>query len=59
VGEGHDDAVWSALLAAVRRAGYDGVISIEHEDPRYDGPEGTERSRAGLDRALDRLARAA
>ena len=59
VGEGHDDATWSALFAAVRRAGYDGVVSIEHEDPRYDGPEGTERSRAGLGRALDRLARAA
>ena len=59
VGEGHDDATWAALLAAVRRAGYDGVISIEHEDPRYDGPEGTERSRAGLGRALGRLAQAA
>ena len=59
VGEGHDDATWSALFAAVRRAGYDGVVSIEHEDPRYDGPEGTERSRVGLGRALDRLARAA
>jgi len=59
VGEGHDDATWSALFAAVRTAGYDGVVSIEHEDPRYDGPEGTERSRAGLGRALDRLARAA
>ena len=59
VGGGRDDAAWSALFAAVRRAGYDGVVSIEHEDPRYDGPEGTERSRVGLGRALDRLARAA
>ena len=52
VGEGHDDATWIALLRALRAAGYDGVISIEHEDPRYGGPEGTERSISGLRRAL-------
>jgi sugar phosphate isomerase/epimerase len=52
VGEGHDDRTWATLLAAVRRAGYDGVISIEHEDPRYDGEEGTRRSVDGLKRAL-------
>ncbi len=27
------------------KAGYDGVISIEHEDPRHDGEEGTSRLR--------------
>ena len=59
VGEGRSDAAWAALLAAVRRAGYDGVISIEHEDPRYDGEEGTARSAAGLGRALARLEQAA
>jgi len=59
VGEGHDDATWARLLRAVRAAGYDGVISIEHEDPRYDGEEGTKRSLAGLLRALARLAGAA
>jgi len=47
------------LLRAVRAAGYDGVISIEHEDPRYDGEEGTKRSIAGLHRALAQLAQAA
>ncbi len=55
VGEGHDDATWVKLLGAMRRAGYDGVISIEHEDPRYDGEEGTKRSIAGLQRVLARL----
>jgi sugar phosphate isomerase/epimerase len=55
VGEGHDDATWAALLGALRAAGYDDVISIEHEDPRYEGEEGTERSLAGLRRALARL----
>ena len=55
VGEGHDDATWTALLRALRAAGYDGVISIEHEDPRYDGEEGTRRSMAGLRRAFEQL----
>jgi sugar phosphate isomerase/epimerase len=52
VGEGHDDATWTALIRALRRAGYDDVISIEHEDPRYDGEEGAARSLAGLTRAI-------
>ncbi|MEX2649614.1 MAG: sugar phosphate isomerase/epimerase [Alphaproteobacteria bacterium] len=56
VGEGHDDDTWLTLLRALRAAGYDGVISIEHEDPRYDGEEGTRRSIAGLKRVLARLA---
>ncbi len=59
VGEGHDARTWAALLAAVRRAGYDGVISIEHEDPRYDGEEGTRRYLDGLKRALAEPAEAA
>jgi len=59
VGEGHDDATWAKLLNAMRAAGYDGVISIEHEDPRYDGEEGTQRSLEGLRRALGRLEAAA
>ena len=59
VGEGHDDATWARLLRAARAAGYDGVISIEHEDPRYGGEEGTTRSMAGLNRALAQLAAAA
>ena len=55
VGEGHDDATWTRLLAALQKAGYDDVVSIEHEDPRYDGEEGTARSIAGLKRALKPL----
>jgi sugar phosphate isomerase/epimerase len=52
VGEGHDDATWVRLFRAMRAAGYDGVISIEHEDPRYDGEEGTMRSVAALKRIV-------
>ena len=54
-----DDATWVRFLRALRKAGYDGVISIEHEDPRYDGEEGTSRSAAGLTRALSQMAEAA
>ena len=59
VGEGRDDAAWTTLINAVGKAGYDDVISIEHEDPRYDGEEGTARSLAGLRRALGQQQRAA
>jgi len=55
VGEGHDDATWTALIKALQKAGYDDVVSIEHEDPRYDGEEGTRRSLEGLQRALKPL----
>ena len=48
VGEGNDIPTWVGLLAALRESGYDDVISIEHEDPRYDGEAGTERSIDGL-----------
>ena len=57
VGEGHDDATWIALLRAMQAAGYDGVVSIEHEDPRYDGEEGTQRSLTNLQRIIGQLGR--
>jgi sugar phosphate isomerase/epimerase len=53
VGRGHDTATWHALLEALRRAGHDGVVSIEHEDPELDGGQGIEQSLAGLRAALD------
>jgi sugar phosphate isomerase/epimerase len=55
VGEGRSDAEWVSLLSALREAGYDGVISIEHEDPRYGAEDGIERSIGGLNRALAAL----
>ena len=33
VGIGHDLAFWTTFVAALRDGDYDGVISIEHEDP--------------------------
>lgn len=40
LGDGHDVAWWRQFCAALRRAGYDDVLSIEHEDiarPPLDG----------------------
>jgi sugar phosphate isomerase/epimerase len=53
VGRGHGSATWRALLDALRRAGHDGVVSIEHEDPTLDGEQGIELSLAGLRAALE------
>ena len=55
VGEGHDDATWTALFARCAPPAMTASISIEHEDPRYDGEEGTERSLAGLQPRARRL----
>jgi sugar phosphate isomerase/epimerase len=56
VGAGRPVADWALLLGALRAAGYDDVVSIEHEDPRLEPEEGIEASLAGLEAALDLLA---
>ena len=58
VGEGHGAETWLTLFRALQRTGYDGVVSIEHEDPRYDGEEGTARSLKGLRDILQRMGQA-
>lgn len=40
IGQGHPAAFWKAFLAAVERAGYDDVVSIENEDPLLQGTDG-------------------
>ena len=52
VGRGHADETWAALIEALRRAGHDGDLSIEHEDPTLDAPAGLEHSLATLRRVL-------
>jgi sugar phosphate isomerase/epimerase len=52
VGRGHDTAYWRGLLRGLARAGYDGVVSIEHEDPNLDAEAGVEASLSGLRAAL-------
>ena len=44
LGEGHDPSWWRAFCAALLAAGYDDVLSIEHEDLRLPPLEGVRRS---------------
>jgi sugar phosphate isomerase/epimerase len=44
LGYGHDDAFWRAFCLALRRAGYDDVLSIEHEDLLMAPLEGVRKS---------------
>ena len=40
VGYGHGDEFWRALVSELRLAGYDGALSIEHEDSLLSVNEG-------------------
>ena len=40
VGYGHGAGVWKDIFSALRMVGYDGYISIEHEDSLMSVPEG-------------------
>ena len=40
VGWGHDELTWKGIASALRLAGYDGVMSIEHEDALASVDEG-------------------
>jgi sugar phosphate isomerase/epimerase len=44
LGLGHDETWWRMFVAALAAAGYDGVLSIEHEDPAMSAEEGVEKS---------------
>lgn len=52
VGDGHDLLFWKGFVAALRLAGYDHVISIEHEDPLASMDEGIARAIATLRAAI-------
>jgi sugar phosphate isomerase/epimerase len=60
LGRGHDEDWWRAFVAALEDAGYDGVLSIEHEDPTLAAEAGVEASvvllrRVVGERASDRV----
>lgn len=44
VGYGHDQLAWRQMISALRLAGYDYVVSIEHEDPLASVEEGFSRA---------------
>ena len=52
VGGGRPVAEWSLLLSALRESGYDGVVSIEHEDPSLTPEASIEASAVALREAL-------
>ncbi|WP_226006891.1 sugar phosphate isomerase/epimerase family protein [Natrinema salinisoli] len=51
VGYGHDESHWKDFVSTLRMVGYDGALSIEHEDSLTS-------SREGLEKAIDLLERA-
>jgi sugar phosphate isomerase/epimerase len=52
VGYGHGDEFWKAFISVLRTHGYDGVLSIEHEDSLMSTSEGFEKAVAYLKNML-------
>jgi sugar phosphate isomerase/epimerase len=52
IGDGHPVDFWRDLVAALRAAGYDDALSIEHEDPFRSPEDGLARAVATLREAL-------
>ncbi|MEC0091165.1 sugar phosphate isomerase/epimerase family protein [Paenibacillus macquariensis] len=44
IGYGTDEKVWKNIISTLRKAGYDGVISIEHEDSLMSVEEGLSKA---------------
>ena len=52
VGYGHDYQVWKDMISMLRTIGYDGAVSIEHEDSLMSPTEGLEKAIAFLKNVL-------
>lgn len=52
VGYGHDQITWNHIITQLRMAGYDGVLSIEHEDSLMSGDEGLRKAIQLLNQVL-------
>jgi DNA-(apurinic or apyrimidinic site) lyase len=52
VGYGHGEKHWKDIVSTLRMIGYDGALSIEHEDSLTSGREGLEKAVDLLDRAI-------
>jgi sugar phosphate isomerase/epimerase len=44
VGYGHSASQWKAIMQAYMDVGYEGILSVENEDPILPGPVGVERA---------------
>ncbi len=53
VGIGHDRSFWSAFAVELRAVGYDGVLSIENEDPFQSAEEGVRDAAAFIRPIID------
>ena len=52
IGYGHDEMYWKEMITALKTVGYDGIISIEHEDSMMSVKEGLEKAIALLKRVI-------
>lgn len=52
VGYGHDAHVWNDIISTLKAVGYDGAISIEHEDALMSPKEGLEKAISFLKNVL-------
>lgn len=52
VSYGHGDEVWRDIFSELRKTGYDGIISIEHEDGLMTDKEGLEKAIEALKRTI-------
>jgi sugar phosphate isomerase/epimerase len=50
VGYGHGEQTWREIVSELRLAGYEGVLSIEHEDMLLSTDEGLSQAVARLKR---------
>ncbi|SJM71790.1 sugar phosphate isomerase/epimerase [Gulosibacter sp. 10] len=50
MGYGHDETFWTEFMVALRRADFDGILSIEHEDMLIDPIEALEKTVALIKR---------
>ena len=52
---GSGEIDWKAFIAALKEVGYDDVLSIEHEDPEYEGSKS--KVKEGLGKGMEYLSR--
>jgi sugar phosphate isomerase/epimerase len=52
IGYGHDESHWKDVVSTLRMVGYEGALSIEHEDALTSSREGLEKAVDVLDRAV-------